>query len=66
MGIIEQVKQMKLEEARKEAKKEGANERNRLFVANLLTSTSFTVAKIATLAGVTEAYVNKLKASMAK
>jgi hypothetical protein len=47
---------MKLEEARKEAKREGAEERNRLFVANLLASTSHSVAKIAALAGVTEAY----------
>ena len=47
---------MKLEEARKEAKREGAEERNRLSVANLLASTSHSVAKIAALAGVTEAY----------
>jgi hypothetical protein len=46
MGIIEQVKQMKLEEARKEAKREGAEENCRFMVANLLTNTSFTVAKI--------------------
>jgi hypothetical protein len=70
MGIIEQVKQMKLEEAKKEAKKEGQKlgeeKRNRLFVANLLTSTSHSVAKIATLAAVSEAYVNRVKASLAK
>jgi predicted transposase/invertase (TIGR01784 family) len=74
MGIIEQVKQMKLEEAKREGLKEGKKvgvkegeeKRNRLFVANLLTSTSFSVAKIATLAGVTEAYVNSVKASIAK
>ena len=49
MGIIEQVKQMKLDEARKEAKREGAEENRRFIVANLLTNTSLTVAKIAAL-----------------
>lgn len=78
MGIIEQVKQMKLEEARAEARREGRKEgrkegkqegeekRNRLFVENLLASTSFSVAKIATLAAVSEAFVNTVKASLAK
>ena len=66
MGIIEQVKQMKLDEARKEAKREGAEENRRFIVANLLTNTSLTVAKIAALAGVTETYVKRLKASIAK
>jgi predicted transposase YdaD len=68
MGIIEQVKQMKLDEARAEARKEGrkeADERNkRTFVINLLSSTTFTVKKIADLAGVSEAFVNRVKASL--
>jgi hypothetical protein len=70
MGIIEQVKQMKLDEARaearKEAKREEAEKKNRLFVTNLLMNTSFSVEKIAVLAGVSEAYVNKVKTSLKK
>lgn len=70
MDIIEQVKQMRLEEARKEGRKEGRNEaaekKNRLFVTNLLTSTSFSVTKVAGLAGVSEAYVKRVKASLVK
>jgi len=68
MGIIEQVKQMKLEaareEGRKEVKKETEERKNRVFVTNLLSSTSFSVKKIASLTGVSEAYVNKVKASL--
>ena len=66
MGIIEQVKQIKLDEARAEARKEGEDKRNRLFVTNMLTNTSFSVAKIAGLAGVSEAFVNRVKASLKK
>ena len=62
MGIIEQVKQMKIDEARHEAEEK----RNRLFVENLLSSTSFSPKKIADLAGVTIAFVNKVKASLKK
>lgn len=70
MGIIEQVKQMKLEEARaeamKEARKSEAEKKNRLFVISLLTNTSHSVAKIAVLVGVSEAFVNRVKASLKK
>lgn len=70
MGIIEQVKQMKLDEARAEARKEGissgADRAKRLIETNLLTDTSFSVSKIAGLAGVSEAYVNRVKASLKK
>jgi hypothetical protein len=62
MGIIEQVKQMKLDEARKEAEEK----RNHLFVENLLSNTDFTPKKIADLAGVTISFVNKVKASLKK
>jgi hypothetical protein len=62
MGIIEQVRQMKLDEARKK----GEESRNRVFVENLLSSTSFSVKKIASLAGVSVAFVNKIKASLGK
>lgn len=72
MGIIEQVKQMKLDEARAAAKREGRKEgrskeaqrKNRLFVTNLLSSTTFTAKKIAKLAGVSEAFVKKVKTSL--
>lgn len=70
MGIIEQVKQMRLEEARMEGKRQGRKEvveqKNRTFVTNLLSSTSFSVARIAALAGVSEAFVKKVKASLKK
>jgi len=69
MGIIEQVRQMKLEEAREEARREARREtrkevrqeRNHLFVQNLLSSTDFSAQKIASLAGVSVAFVNKIK-----
>ena len=70
MGIIEQVKQMKLDEARAEAKREARKEESdknkRVFVTNLLSSTNFSVKKIAALAGVSEAFVNRVKASLKK
>ena len=70
MGIIEQVKQMKLDEARAEARaearKEEADRNKRVFVTNLLSNTSFSVKKIADLAGVSEAFVNRVKASIKK
>jgi hypothetical protein len=70
MGIIEQVKQMKLDAARAEARKEGRKEaderKNRVFVTNLLSSTSFSVKRIAGLAGVSEAFVNRVKLSLKK
>ena len=76
MGIIEQVKQMKLDEAKrlarregkregkKEGKKEAKEEANFVFVSNLLNNTSFATKKIADLAGVPEAYVNEVKESL--
>jgi len=66
MGLIEQIRQMKLDEARAEARKEAAGERNRIFVTNLLNSTSFSLKKIAQLAGVSESFVNRVKASLKK
>jgi hypothetical protein len=66
MGIIEQVREMKLEEARKKARKEGREQVNRLVVTNLLNMTSYSVARIAALTRVSEAYVKRIKASMKK
>ena len=53
-------------EGRMEGQNEEREQRNHLFVANLLTSTSFTVSKIAALVGVPEDYVRTIKASMAE
>jgi predicted transposase YdaD len=59
---------MKLDEARAEARKEGRKEaeekRNLEFVENLLSSTSFTLERIAGLAGVSVTFVNKVKTSL--
>ncbi len=62
MGIIEQVKQMKIDEAREETREE----ERLVFVKNLLSNTSFSPKKIADLAGVTISFVNKVKASQKK
>jgi len=64
MGILEQVKQMKLEAAKEEGREQGREERSRLFVENLLSSTGFSAKKIADLAGVSVPFVNKVKASL--
>ncbi len=60
MGIIEQVRQMKIEEA----EEEGRTEQRLLFIKNLLSKTSLSPEKIATLVGVTVASVIKVKASL--
>ena len=64
MGIIEQVRQMKLEEAREEARKEEQKKTTRLFVENLLSGTNFSVKKIASLANVSVGFVNKVKTGL--
>ncbi|HEY4290650.1 MAG TPA: hypothetical protein VGN00_26305 [Puia sp.] len=62
MGIIEQVRQMKIEEAEEKAR----DEERHVFVENLLSNTSFSAKKIADLAGVNISFVNKVKASLKK
>lgn len=57
MGIIEQVKQMKLEEAREE----GRTEKEISVVRNLLDETTFPDKKIADIAGVSEAFVKEVR-----
>lgn len=64
MGIIEQVKQMKLDEAREKARREAERKSRRLFVENLLSDTKFSVKKIASLADVRVEFVNRVKAGL--
>ena len=60
------IEQLKLDEARAKAKKEVKKENNILFVTNLLTQTTFPVPRIALLVGVSEAYVKKVKELLKK
>lgn len=61
MGIIEQVRQMKLEEAREEARKEALTQKAAEVVRNLIMATNFPDSKIADIAGVSEAFVRKIQ-----
>ena len=61
MGIIEQVKQMKLAEAKAEGLKEGLTQKETAVVKNLLAETSFSDRKIADIAGVSEAFVKQIR-----
>lgn len=65
MGIIEQVKQMKLDEAKDEARKEGRTEEKAQVVKRLLTR-GYSVKEITVIAAVTVGFVNKVKASLNK
>ncbi|MHA4807095.1 Rpn family recombination-promoting nuclease/putative transposase [Flavitalea flava] len=72
MGILEQLAEIKAEEARKEAMKEGEiktkeaeNKKDTLFVGNLLASTDFDDSKIAALANVPLDFVKKARKSLA-
>jgi len=55
MGIIEQLAEIKVQEEREK--------NSRLFVENLLKGTDFSLEKIASLAGVSVAFVEKMKVS---
>ncbi|TDX02343.1 RpnC/YadD family protein [Dinghuibacter silviterrae] len=57
MDIIEQVKQMRIDKAKEEARTEKETE----VVRNLIVATHFTDSKIADLAGVSEAFVRKMR-----
>lgn len=65
MGIIEQVKQIKLDEARDEARKEGRTEEKAQVVKRLL-ARGYSVKEITVIAAVTVGFVNKVKASLKK
>jgi predicted transposase YdaD len=65
MGIEEYVKMEGKEEGLKIGRKEGAQKKSYLFVKNLLTSTRFSVKKIASLACVTETFVKKVQKDLA-
>jgi len=62
MGIIEQVKQMKIDAAKDEARLE----KDTFFVKNLLSLTDFSDKEIASLAGVTENFVKKFRKAKKK
>lgn len=57
---------MKLDEAREEGRKEADERNKRAFVINLVSSTSFSTKKIASLARVSETFVNKVKLPLKK
>jgi predicted transposase YdaD len=59
MGIIEQVKQMKLDEAAERGRMEGKVE-----VVNRLLAMGYSVKEITAITGVTVGFVNKVKASL--
>ena len=61
MGIIEQLAQIKSEEAREEGLAQGQEISRRLFVENLLKNTEFSMEKIASLAGVPVELVHSVK-----
>jgi len=58
MDIFEQVREIKLQEA--------VEERDRLFVQNLLKKTQFSLDKIASLVNVSLAFVKEVKKDMGK
>jgi predicted transposase YdaD len=60
MGIDEYLKQVGKEEGLEEGRKEEREHSSRLFVENLLKDSGFSVEKIASLANVTVAFVNKI------
>lgn len=61
MGIIETIKMLTREEALEEGIEKGREKEKINFVHNLLLNTDFDVARIATLTGASQAFVNKIK-----
>jgi len=61
MGIIEQVRQMKIEEAEERARKKAMAQKATEVVRNLITVTNFSISKIANIAGVSEAFVKRIQ-----
>lgn len=53
-----------LDRAKKEGIREGISSKSVSFVQSLLTETDFTAAKIASLVGVSEDFVNEIKAKL--
>ena len=64
MGIIEQLAQIKSEEAREEGRAEGQEISSRLFVENLLKNTEFSLEKVASLANVSVDFVRTVKSTL--
>jgi len=63
MGIIEQLAQIKSEEALEKGRAEGQEISSRLFVENLLRNTEFSLEKVASLANVSVDFVHTVKNS---
>jgi len=61
MGIIEQVKQMRIAEAKEEGRKEARAKMATAVVRNLIAETNFSDRKIADIAGVSEAFVKRIR-----
>lgn len=61
MGIIETIKMLEREEGIEVGREKGFEEKTYDFVKKLLLETDFKVAKIASLADTTPAFVNKVK-----
>jgi hypothetical protein len=66
MGIVELIAEERAKEAVKEVKKEVTLENKRFFTETLLQNTEFSAGKIASLAGVTESFVEEVKANLLK
>lgn len=60
------VKEYLIQQGREEGYEKGVEEGKELFVKNLLSNTDFTIAKIASLANVTQAFVKKVRTSLQK
>lgn len=61
MGVIEQVREMRYQEARELGLQEGLEEARREIVKNLLDQTEFSDDKIASLANVPLSFIEKVK-----
>ncbi|WP_460684936.1 hypothetical protein [Niabella aquatica] len=60
------VKEYLIQQGREEGFEKGTEQKSNEFVKNLLSNTDFTIAKIASLANVTEAFVKKVRGSLQK
>jgi len=61
MGIIEYIRQQRLEEAQEVAREEARTEKEISVVKNLLSDTDFSTGKIAAIAGVSIEFVEKIR-----
>ena len=66
MGILEQLVEIKSQEAREEGRAEAFEESNKKAVKAFLTNTEFSVEKIASLVDVSVAFVDQVKKSLSR